>query len=83
MAGEVLKAMAAIRRAMMAPPPDEPIFLVIPSVVFDRGEEWCRRAYGVGRDVEIIEAVALTHRGGPVREPRRYVSASSKRKPRA
>lgn len=68
-----------IRRAMQsmtaARTQTDPFTLLVPKAAFDRGEAWCREAYGVGADVEIVESVLLPRPGQPFPAPRRYRSS--------
>lgn len=69
---QAMKSMTAARTQ------SDPFILLVPKVAFDRGEAWCREAYGVGTDVEIVESVLLPRRGQPLTRPRRYPSSLRK-----
>lgn len=68
----------AMKSMMAARTMTEPFILLVPKAAFDRGEAWCREAYGVGADVEIVESVLLPRRGQPLTRPRRYPSSLRK-----
>lgn len=69
------RAFQELKLAMERPLSPKPMMLFVPTSVFDRGEEFVRRAYGVGTDVEIVESIPILHRGKPTRPARRYASA--------
>ena len=72
----VLDDLRAGMRALRDAPSLEPLRLFVPPSAFDRGEEWVRRAYGVGPDVEIIENLPLDWTPAERARPaRRYPSA--------
>lgn len=72
----VLEDVRAAMRAMLEPKPDSgPLKLFVPPSAFDRGEDWVRRAYGVGPDTEIVESVPIAYPADSARPPRRYPSA--------
>lgn len=56
----------------------EPFTILVPKAAFDRGEAWCREAYQVGADVEIVESVLLPRPGQTIAAPRRYPSSLRK-----
>jgi len=72
----VLDHIRAMMRKMTEPqPPPEPFKLFVATSHFEKGEEWVRRHYGVGADIEIIESVPIAYAGDAIRPPRRYPSA--------
>lgn len=71
------RALQVLRLQMERGADPRPLILFIPTVAFDRGEDWVRRAYGVGPDVEIRETLPLRKPSGESWSvPRRYPAAS-------
>jgi hypothetical protein len=70
---------AAMRKMMALPNYDGPLVLYVSPVVFDLGEEECRRVCGVGPDVEIVESLPVKRSGESWRLPRVYLAASRRR----
>lgn len=71
---------AAMRKMMALPNYDGPLVLYVSPVVFDLGEEECRRVCGVGPDVEIVESLPVKRsRAGGWTIPRVYLAASRRR----
>lgn len=69
----------AIRDMMAKPIYSGPLALYVSPVVFDLGEEECRRVCGVGPDVEIVEELPRKRSGETWRLPRVYLSAARRR----